>query len=154
MGVERLRTSLGRHRRVALDTSVFIYHLDENPKYVALTDAFFSWLDSIHSTAVTSVITMTELLVKPYRESDEESSSKCYALLSTYPSIEWISPTLEIADLAAKIRAVQRLRTPDALQAATAVHAGASALVTNDPAFQRIPNLDVLILDDFVSTKS
>lgn len=150
MGVERLRTSLARHHRIALDTSIFIYHLEANAKYLALTDCFFSWLESNASSAVTSVITMTELLVKPYRESDDETVDKCYTLLSTYPNLEWMSPTLEIADLAAEIRAIHRLRTPDALQAATALHTNATAFVTNDSVFQRIRDLDVLILDDFV----
>lgn len=93
---------------------------------------------------------MTELLVKPYRESDEESAAKYYALLSTYPNLEWISPTLEIADLAAEIRALHRLRTPDALQAATAIRSNAIALLTNDPVFRRIKGFEALILDDFV----
>jgi predicted nucleic acid-binding protein len=150
LGVERLRTSLGRHSRIALDTSIFIYHLEANAKYIALTDCVFSWLDSKTSAAVTSVITMTELLVKPYRESDEETVDKCYTLLSTYPNLEWICPSLEIADLAAEIRAIHRLRTPDALQAATALRANATALVTNDSVFQRIRDLDVLLLDDLV----
>jgi predicted nucleic acid-binding protein len=150
LGVARLRTLLERHRRVALDTSIFIYHLDASPKYVPLTDCVFSWLDAKASAAVTSVITMTELLVKPYRESDEASAAKYYALLSTYPNLEWISPTLEIADLAAEIRALHRLRTPDALQAATAVHSNATAFLTNDPVFRRIKGLEPLILDDYV----
>ena len=149
MGVARLRTRLERHRRVALDTSVFIYHLEASAKYVPLTDCIFSWLDP-KTSAVTSVITMTELLVKPYRESDEENAAKYYALLSTYPNLEWISPTLEIADLAAEIRALHRLRTPDALQAATAVHTNATAFLTNDPVFRRIKGFEALILDDFV----
>ncbi len=129
---------------------MFIYHLEASPKYVPLTDCVFSWLDVKTSTAVTSVITMTELLVKPYRESDEDSAAKYYALLSTYPNLEWISPTLEIADLAAEIRALHRLRTPDSLQAATAVHRHATAFVTNDPVFRRMKNFETLILDDFV----
>jgi predicted nucleic acid-binding protein len=150
LGVEGLRTSLARHGRIALDTSVFIYHLEANPKYVALTECVFSWLDSKTSTAVTSVITMTELLVKPYRESDYESAATFYALLSTYPNLEWISPTLEIADLAAQIRAAHRLRTPDALQPATSIRTRASAFLTNDPVFERVPNLGCLVLDRFV----
>lgn len=150
MGVERLRKSLGRHLRIALDTSIFIYHLEANTKYLALTDFVFSWLDANTSAGVTSVVTMTELLVKPYRESDEGTVDKCYTLLSTYPNLDWISPTLEIADLAAEIRAVHRLRTPDALQAATALHANATAFLTNDSVFRRLTNLEVLILDEFV----
>jgi len=150
LGIARLRNSLERHRRVALDTSVFIFHLEASPKYVPLTDCAFSWLDAKTSAAVTSVMTMTELLVKPYRESDKESAAKYYALLSTYPNLDWISPTLEIADLAAEIRALHRLRTPDALQAATAVHSNATAFLTNDPIFRRIPGFEALILDEFI----
>jgi predicted nucleic acid-binding protein len=150
LGVERFRTSLGSHRRIAFDTSIFIYHLEANPKYLALTDCVFGWLDSRTSAAFTSVITMTELLVKPYRHSDEENADKCYLLLSTYPNLGWISPSLEIADLAAKMRATHRLRTPDALQVATAIHVRATAFLTNDSIFQRIPNLEILTLDEFL----
>lgn len=150
MGVERLRNALGRHRRVALDTSIFVYHLEANPTYVSLSDCVFSWLESRSSKAVTSVITLTELLVKPYRESDAETATKCYALLSSFPNLEWISPTLETANLAARIRATHRLRTPDALQAATAIEARATTMLSNDPVFKRLPDFDALILDDYL----
>jgi len=70
-----------------------------------------------------------------------------YVLLSTFPNLEWIAPNLEISDLAAKFRALHRLRTPDALQAATAVHAGATGFVTNDPVFERVKTFETLLLD-------
>jgi predicted nucleic acid-binding protein len=70
-----------------------------------------------------------------------------YALLSTYPNLDWIAPNLEIADVAARIRAVHRLRTPDALQAATAVQAEATGLITNDPVFERVKDFETLVLD-------
>jgi predicted nucleic acid-binding protein len=150
LGVDRLRNAIGRHSHVALDTSIFIYHLEANPTYVLLSDCIFSWLESETSKAVTSVITLTELLAKPYRESDADTATKCYALLSSYPNLEWISPTLETANLAAKIRATHRLRTPDALQAATAIEARATAVVSNDPIFRRVPHFDTLVLDDYL----
>jgi len=68
-------------------------------------------------------------------------------LLSTYPNLNWIPPTLEIADLAAQIRALHRLRTPDALQAATAIRAQATGFITNDPVFERVEGLETVILD-------
>jgi predicted nucleic acid-binding protein len=55
---------------------------------------------------------------------------------------------LQIAVRAAEIRANHRLPTPDALQAATALHANAAGLVTNDSIFKRVAELDVLLLDD------
>ena len=147
MGVERLRTSLRRHRRVALDASIFIYQLEANPKYLALTKTIFSWLELPESQAVTSTITMTELLVVPYRDGNDRLADDFNGLLSSYPNLDWISPHLEIADLAALIRALHGLKTPDALQAATAVNARVTAFITNDKIFERIEALDVLILD-------
>jgi len=142
-----LRAFLRRHRRIALDTSVFIYQLEANARYLALTDHIFSWIERPGGKAVTSTITMTELLVQPYRVADQQQADEFYVLLSTYPNLEWIAPNLEIADRAAKLRALHGLRTPDALHAATAIHAGATGLVTNDPVFQRMKDFETLLLD-------
>jgi predicted nucleic acid-binding protein len=143
----RLRSFLRRHRRIAVDTSVFIYQLEANSRYINLTDHIFAWLERPYHTAVTSTITMTELLVQPYRESDERQIDEFYGLLSTYPNLDWIAPSLPIADTAARIRAIHRLRTPDALQAATAVQSEATGLITNDPVFERVKEFETLILD-------
>lgn len=147
MGVDRLRGFLRRHRRIALDTSVFIYQLESNPRYLAFTDHIFAWIEKPYSRAVTSTITMTELLIQAYRDSDDDRVDHFYGLLSTYPNLEWIAPDLQIADLAAQIRALDRLRTPDALQAATAVRTQATALITNDPVFARVRGFETLVLD-------
>jgi predicted nucleic acid-binding protein len=147
LGVDRLGAFLRRHRRIALDTSVFIYQLEENARYLPFTSPVFSWLEQLESTAVTSTITMTELLVRPYRALDEPQADVFYGLLSTYPNLDWIAPDLEVADLAARLRAAHGLKTPDALQAATAVKAGASGLITNDPVFERAGNFETLVLD-------
>ena len=93
---------------------------------------------------------MTELLVQPFRERDEDRADEFYALLSTYPHLEWIAPTLEIADTAARLRALNNLRTPDALQAATAIHAHTTGMVTNDPALARVGAFETAILDQFI----
>ena len=147
MGVERLRLFLRRHRRIALDTSVFIFQLEANGRYLALTDSVFSWVERAGHEAVTSTIAMTELLVPSYRDKDEHRVDAFYGLLSTYPNLRWIAPDLETADLAAKLRAVYRLRTPGALQVATAMGAQATGFVTNDPVFARIEELDTVVLD-------
>lgn len=147
MGVERLRAFLRRHRRIALDTSIFIYHLQPNPKYLPFTDPIFSWLERPESKGITSTITMAELLVLPYREDDEQQANDFYGLLSTYPNLDWIAQNLEIAELAARIRALYRLQTPDALQAATAAHSQATGLITNDAIFERVEGFQTLVLD-------
>lgn len=129
---------------------MFIYQLEENPRYVALSDLVFAWIEKTSSSAVTSSVTMTELLVQPYRDRDEDRADEFYALLSTYPHLEWVALDLEIADMAARLRGLHGLRTPDAMQAATAIRSRATALITNDPVFQRIDAFESVILDQFV----
>jgi predicted nucleic acid-binding protein len=68
-------------------------------------------------------------------------------VLATYPNLEWITADFGIADLAARYRARYSLKTPDALHAATAVRAGATAFVTNDSAFDRVQEFKTLKLE-------
>lgn len=131
-----------------------IYQVEENEKYFQITDPIFSWLERPRAAAVTSTITLLELLVQPYRLGDLDRVNRFYALLSTFPHLDWIAPTLDIADLGARLRADHNFRTPDALQAATALTCGATGFVSNDAGFQRVANLDVLILDDLLTTES
>jgi predicted nucleic acid-binding protein len=91
---------------------------------------------------------MLELLVHPYRQEDQDGVDAFYALLSTYPNLRWVAASLDVADQAAKLRAEHNLKTPDAIQAATALLSQATGLVSNDPGFARVKQLDVLILDD------
>jgi predicted nucleic acid-binding protein len=93
---------------------------------------------------------MTEILVKPYQSAPMGYAEGLEAMLSTYPRLEWIAPDFAIASLAAQYRASHRLRTMDALQAATSVRSGAACLVTNDVAFRKIEGLNVILLDDYV----
>jgi predicted nucleic acid-binding protein len=147
LGLARLTAFLRRHGRIALDTSVFIYQIEENPQYLIPTDHIFFWIEQPGSKAITSTISMTELLVQPYRDSDEQLVDEFYGLLSTYPNLEWIAPGLEIADAAGRVRARYRLRTPDALQAATAASANVTGFITNDPVFERVSDFETLVLD-------
>jgi predicted nucleic acid-binding protein len=151
LDLKRLRAFLHRHKRIALDTSVFIYQLEANPRYVDLTDHVFASLEREGYTAVTSTITMTELLVRPYRDSNDQQVNEFYALLTTFPNLEWVPPDLRIADVAARIRAGHRLRTPDALQAATAIQMQATGFITNDPIFDRMSAFETLVLEPLLS---
>ena len=72
------------------------------------------------------------------------SSTDCFRRIPTWNGSLRASI---IVERAAQIRARHRLRTPDALQAATAAHAGATALVTNDPVFERVEAFATVVLD-------
>jgi predicted nucleic acid-binding protein len=149
LGLTRVRAFLRRHPRIAFDTSIFIYYLEANPSYVDMAGEVFAWLERSPNTAVTSTLTMTELLVQPYRDRNERLVNKYFGLLSSFPNLEWVPPDLTIADGAAQLRARYGLRTPDALQAATAVCRGATAILTNDAQMARIPQIEVGVFHQF-----
>jgi predicted nucleic acid-binding protein len=144
--LKSLRQALARHHRIGIDTGIFIYFIEENPEWIDEAAVVFEWLLSSGNSGVTSTLTMTELLVQPYRLGRTELVDQFYALLSTYPNLEWVAPTLEISDLAARLRAEHGIRTPDATQAATAIERGATALVSNDAAFSRLTVIESIIL--------
>jgi predicted nucleic acid-binding protein len=150
LGVSDFTDFLRRHRRIALDTSAIIYQLEANPKYVALTHTVFLWIEQLNHLAFTSAITMTEVLVPGYRENNREKIDRFFGCLTTYPNLQWVAADLGVADAAAQIRAKFNLRTPDAIQAATALRSGATGFVTNDPAFLRVEGIETAVLDRFL----
>ncbi len=148
MSRQSVQRFLERHGKVGIDTNVFIYFMGEHPRYLTLVEPLFTWLRSSRGGAVTSTLTMLELLVQPYRLRKHELADEFYALLTTYPNLEWAEVTLAIADRAAQLRAEFNLKTPDSVQAATALVRRVTGFVSNDPVFHRIGGLDVLILDE------
>ena len=150
MGIDRFRSVLQGHPLIGLDSSIFIYQLESNPKYVALSNTVLSCVADRSSRAVAAAIALTEILVPHYRNLDQRLVDDFYGLLSTYPNLEWISIDLQVADIAARIRGQHSLRTPDALHAAVALHTQATALVTNDPVFRRVQGFATVVLDDYI----
>jgi hypothetical protein len=60
-----LADALSGHARLGLDTTVFIYHLEQHPRYFPLTRALLSGIEVGRWTACTSVVTLMELTVRP-----------------------------------------------------------------------------------------
>ena len=56
----------------------------------------------------------------------------------------------DIAEAAARLRASYNLRTPDAIQLATAIKSGATAFLTNDSFFSSVQGMEILVLDRLV----
>lgn len=100
--------------------------------------------------ASTSTLTLLEILVQPYKVKKEDIVLKFYSLFTSYPNIKWIDLNLGIADLAARFRAEYQLKTPDAIQIASAISCGATAFICNDKGFQKIKGIECLLVDDFI----
>lgn len=117
---------------VALDTLPIISFIAQEAPYAELLHLLFFAIAQGKIRAVTSTVTLVEVLVRPLREKNSELATQYQdilmhsANLTTYP----LSP--EIALEAAELRATLNLRTPDAIQnavAMTVLRLAVSALV-------------------------
>lgn len=151
-GAAGFRQRIAEHRRLGLDTSVFIYEFEQYPRYFALTDYLLHELLDGRTFAVTSIITLMEVAVLPLRQHRPALARAYEIALTNFPNLSVAPVTRAVARIAAELRADYRLSGPDALQAAAAIQHGATAIVTNDLKLRRLaPLLDVLILDDFAA---
>ncbi|MBV9279520.1 MAG: PIN domain-containing protein [Chloroflexi bacterium] len=132
---------------VGLDTAPLIYYIEEDPTYLPLVDPFFQALADGELRVVTSTITLVEVLTQPLRQGSAELAAQYRDLLLATEglTVQPVSPA--IAEEAARLRAVRELRTPDAIQLATARLAGAHIFVTNGTRLAAVPDLPVLVLD-------
>jgi len=144
-----LLTDLGEGP-VALDTSIFIYFIEEHPKYLPLVDPVFEAIGAGELDAVTSSLTLLETLVVPFRFANTVLVDRYEAVLTNSRGVRLIDLDLDFLRAAAHVRAATRAKTPDAIQAAAALAGGCRVLLANDRRFPRIPGLQVLRLDDYL----
>ncbi len=133
---------------MGLDTTPLIYFIEENPTYLERVSTFFEALDDGEFYAVTSMVTLIEVLVHPLRRNDAALARRYQEILLNAGGLSTLPLSREVAEGAARLRATHNLRTPDAIQMATAVNAGASFFLTNDSRLPSLANLRVLVLDE------
>lgn len=135
---------------VAVDTAVFIYFLEEHPIFLAAVRPLFASAARGQRDLVTSAVTLLEVLVVPYRAGNLPLAARYEALLTRGRGLRLIDVDRAQIRAAAQLRALYRLRTPDALQLAAALTANCSALVTNDRDFPDVPGFQIVQLSHYV----
>ena len=150
--MKRLRELLKSNPRIGLDTSIFIYHLEDNPRYVPATDVIFTALERGENQGITSYLTLLEILTKPKAAGFLEAARDYEYYLTTFPNLTFFEMGLEVARRASDLRTLNRIKTPDAIQVATALHHGATAFITNDRIFERVKEIKIVLLDRFLKS--
>lgn len=140
----------GRHKRGLIDTSVWIYHFEQHPRFASIAGQVIEDLEVGKFRGVASELTLLELTVRPLQLGRQDVADDYELLLGYFPHFELEPISREILLAAAGLRARHRLRTPDAIQLATALKVGATVAFTNDGAWRDLPFIDVVILSDFV----
>ncbi|MBI2808406.1 MAG: PIN domain-containing protein [Planctomycetes bacterium] len=132
---------------VYVDAMAVIYSVERYPDYWPLLEPL--WLAAHAGTVdvITSDLTLMEVLVKPLKTKHVKLVAAFeQSLIGTDVSL--LPITQSILRDAAQLRATTKLRTPNAIHAATSRQAGCALFVTNDAVFRGITGLPVVVLDD------
>ena len=136
---------------VAIDTAVFIYFIEEDPRFVPLIDPLFREADQGTRELVTSALTLLEVLVVPYRAGNRLLADRYEALLTRSRGIRLVDLTRDQLRAAAQLRATTGVKTPDALQLVAAIGTGCHTFLTNDRRLPVIPGVRIRQVSTYVA---
>lgn len=139
-----------RGRRVYLDTNVFIYALEGYADFVDDLTELFASIDAGNIRAVTSELTLAEVLVRPLIDGNIERQTTYQQALQSSEVLEVVPVSRDVLIEAARLRAIANLRLPDAIHGATATLTGCETFLTNDRRLLAIPGIDVVVLSDVI----
>lgn len=126
-----------------LDTNIYVYFFENNPEFGTFAEKLFSSIISNKSQLTASPLLTTELLVKPFKDKNNFLIDTYKSLPTYLPNLEIIDFDLQIAELAAKLRAKYTIKTPDAIHLATAIISKANFFITTDEKLQNIKEIPI-----------
>ncbi len=132
-----------RGKRVYFDANIFIYLIEG---FAALERQLLAIRDSIaagEAEIVTSELTLSEVLVAPFRKGDAALAAVYREFLEDSGAFVLRPAARETWVRASLYRAQSRLKTPDALHIATAVEAECSLFLTHDKPLQSLKGLRI-----------
>ena len=135
---------------VALDTAPFIYLIEEHPQYLPIVRPAFAAIAAGKLPAVTSGLTLLETLVQPYRVGNAVLAERYEALLTRSRGLHLVEITRAVCRVAAQLRAAHALKTPDALQLATALITKCPVFLTNDRELAAVPGIRILTVQAYL----
>ena len=134
---------------VGVDTAIFIYFIEEHPRFLPLIEPLFREVDRGQIELLTSALTLLEVLIVPYRSGN-------HLLADHYESVLTRSRGVRMADIsrhhlraAAQLRAATGLKTADSLQFVAALAGGCTVFLTNDRDLPPVPGIRILQLTSY-----
>jgi predicted nucleic acid-binding protein len=128
---------------VLIDTNPIIYMFEGHP-LAAPFEPIFAAVDAGRIQALVTPVTLSEVVTGPLKAGKEALAERYRQALCAGRGWSLREIDADIAVLAARLRIRHRLRFPDAIQIAVAVHEGCHALVTHDRDFHGLTDLLVL----------
>jgi len=127
---------------ILIDSAPIIYVLEGHSTHAGRFLRLFERHAAGEIQFAVSTVTILEVMTGPLGHGNGALAERYKSVLSTWRVVEL---TLDIAAMAARLRASLKLKLPDAVQAASALAINADALVTHDRDFSRLTALPVLV---------
>lgn len=134
--------------RYYLDTNIFIYALEYGAGSGDAARRVFAHIGRGTTLAATSLLTLGEVPPRAFREANAELERAHEALFSGAPGLEIVPVTDDVLRMAARQVATSKLRLPDAIHVASAIHAQCDALLSEDTGIRSTDQLPVVRLSD------
>ena len=134
------------HGPIGVDTAIFIYLIEEHPRFLPVILPLFREVDQGTRELVTSALTLLEVLVVPYRAGNHPLADRYEAVLTRSRGVRLVDLSRDQLRAAAQLRAATGVKTPDALQLVAAIGAGCATFLTNDRRLPSVPGLRILEL--------
>ncbi|MDB5096972.1 MAG: PilT protein domain protein [Cyanobacteria bacterium RYN_339] len=142
---------LAAKTKLGIDLEPFRLYLRGDERHAGLMLPLFEAVERGRLAAVTSVVTLLELLVDPYRRGDDAAVMDLNVLLPAFPHLALVPLDQAIADKAAAWQARHGLGQGRCIQLATAVLAGADGFVTLDPGVRALEGeIDIILLEEYL----
>lgn len=135
-------------KTIFIDSAPFIYFIEKHSQYHNQLFEIFEANDNGDIFFQTSSLTLQEVLVQPFRLKRNKLARQYEQILTTSPNIHIYNIDIEVARRAAKLRAIHNLKTPDAIQLATALEKSADIFFTNDLNLKKVSEIEVMTLMD------
>jgi predicted nucleic acid-binding protein len=135
---------------LALDTQILIYFIEEDGRYLPLIKPLFEAIDRGDLAAVTSGLSLMEVLVVPYRSGSAALADRYESLLTNSRGLRFIEVDRRLLKAAAQLRATFKLKPPDAIQVAAALVGNCKSFLTNDRRIPSIPGLKTFELRNYL----
>ena len=133
---------------VFLDTAPLIYFWEKHDKYFGLMMRFFDSVYALNIQCIVSLITYIEVITYPSRIGDVRTAGKYRNYLVNSRNFQMAPLTLAVADRTPFYRNQYGLKTPDAIQLATADVLGADYVITNDREWRKVASPQVVLVGD------
>jgi predicted nucleic acid-binding protein len=131
---------------IGLDTSIFIYLLEENKQYLKRVEGILSRIEEGNASGVFSSIGIIELLTGPKKKNRYDLAAQYRELIAHFPNLTIVGLTEPIIEQASELRARYGIKTPDAIHLATAITFGADYFITNDKKLKRVKEIPIKLL--------